>query len=194
MTKKLLIFLALSPYVIHSMNQEERDRALFNAISSQDLTKVKQQVEAGADVNCCDSNPESGFTALQWSCCKDSFEIAQYLITNGANVNTKDNNYLTPLHYACWTDLFGLWKIRLKTVQLLLENGADIYVKSYKDHTPLDIAKCDKRNDPITQLLIAEDQKRKEKLLSLNKPRLISFVTKNPNSFSCPALAILQRK
>ena len=59
--------------------------------------------------------------------------MIKMLIENGANVNSKDKNGLTPLHIAVKDNEIDLAKI-------LLHHGADIEAKSKYAHTPLTLA------------------------------------------------------
>ena len=60
-------------------------------------------------------------------------EIAENIITNGANVNAKDIIEWTPLHYAVQTD-------QKEIIELLIAKGADVNAKNNNGRTPLDIA------------------------------------------------------
>ena len=55
------------------------------------------------------------------------------LIQQGADVNTKDTNFRTPLHLAAWENAFA-------TVEVLLKHGADVNAKLRDGVTPLHFA------------------------------------------------------
>ena len=59
--------------------------------------------------------------------------MVDYLISNGANTNVKDEYGNTPLHYA---SLYG----KSKVVKYLINKGADINKKNNKGNTPLHYA------------------------------------------------------
>jgi len=77
-----------------------------------------------------------------------SEEFLQVLLDRGANVNAQEEHGFTPLHFA------AMKGYSLK-VQVLLENGANMYIKSNKDFyefipansTPLETAKYAKQGD-----------------------------------------------
>lgn len=59
---------------------------------------------------------------LNWPFREGYLEISKLLILNGANVNTKNNDNWTPLHYAC------RGRSNLEVTKLFLQNGADVNV------------------------------------------------------------------
>lgn len=68
--------------------------------------------------------------------------IIEALISAGANVNAANNHGLTALHWAISGSMHGndhAWYV----VSLLLQNGADLYVKDFRGKTPLDMATSD---------------------------------------------------
>lgn len=66
--------------------------------------------------------------------------IVTELILNGYNVNIKDNDWLTPLHWAC---LGG----HSNVVDILLQNGADINRRDKSWRTPLHCASINFKSD-----------------------------------------------
>ena len=60
-------------------------------------------------------------------------EAAKKAIANGADVNAKDYQERTPLH---WT----AWRRHKEIAELLIAAGADVNVKDSDDKTPLDLA------------------------------------------------------
>ena len=69
---------------------------LNNAVGSGNLTQAKSSISDGADVNYPRGN---NVTLLHEACSKGYSEIAELLISKGADVNAKDTiNAMTPLH------------------------------------------------------------------------------------------------
>jgi hypothetical protein len=68
---------------------------------------------------------EVGNTALHNAVFKSNIELAKQLVTNGADVNARNNNGWTPIFYAVGTR--GTPN-KFKILKLLLANGADIHV------------------------------------------------------------------
>jgi ankyrin repeat protein len=59
-----------------------------------------------------------------------------YLMEAGAQVNSKDKDGWTPLHWAAWNG-------HLDIVQILLPNGADVNAKDSDGFQPIDVAKSE---------------------------------------------------
>ena len=130
------------------------------------LDFAKTLIEKGADVNAKTSN---NLTPLYYAVAendKDLFvllkskgakedssknlldyakttEMAEYIVSKGANVNSADENKMTPLHKAAMYD-------NKEMVEFLLKKGANVNPQNKIGYTPLDSAK----NDEIKQILI----------------------------------------
>ena len=81
--------------------------AIPAAICDGDFLYVKFCVEEGANINAKDLR--YGFSFLHWAIVYGKLEIAKFLLQdhrfqNGANINAKDNNGLSPLHNAIFCD------------------------------------------------------------------------------------------
>ena len=71
----------------------------LNATDRGDFRSVKKLLAQGIDINHRDE--KSGYTALLCSCQEGGFyEIAQYLISKGADINLPDNEGATPTFWA----------------------------------------------------------------------------------------------
>jgi len=74
-----------------------------------------------------------GWTPLHYACAKGQLEISQYLITNGAIVDSRSLNGTTPLMMAVQSGNEVL-------VKYLLDKGADLQAKNNLGLTAIDIA------------------------------------------------------
>jgi ankyrin repeat protein len=75
--------------------------------------------------------------------------VLKLLLEKGAELETKDNNCLTPLSYAAGQG-------HEATVKLLLERGAELDSKDKYGRTPLSLA-AEMGHEAIVKLLIAKD-------------------------------------
>lgn len=74
-----------------------------------------------------------GWTPLHYACAKGHFEVAQYLIANGAIIDSLSPGNTTPLMMAVQSGNEAL-------VKLLLDKGADLRLKNTNGLTAIDIA------------------------------------------------------
>lgn len=92
-----------------------------------DLNKVKSLVEGGADINKVNARGSTLSVAATFG----NYEIVDYLISHGANVNPKENLGDTPLMHAASGG-------NLDMVKLLVEKGANINAaNTLTEWTPL---------------------------------------------------------
>jgi hypothetical protein len=105
---------------------------LLTAVRRGRFDDVKTLYHEGADINFQDAFSNHD-TPLHMALKFGHFEIARYLIQNGANVNAYDALRTTPLHVA-------LKLGRSEIAQYLIEKGADANARDALDTTPLHIA------------------------------------------------------
>jgi hypothetical protein len=100
------------------------EQAFLNAIWNGDLATVKAQARKGADVNCIDRQTDGKPTALILAFKAGHDEIAQCLMSRGADVNGRDANGNT-----C---LFNLERCKDARVmaELLIARGADVHIRN----------------------------------------------------------------
>ena len=67
------------------------------AISKGDISKVKEIISYGIDIN---DATNRGMTPLMYAAAYNQDEIVKLLLENGANINLKDNNGYTALDFA----------------------------------------------------------------------------------------------
>ena len=137
----VIIFCFLYVFVIPVLAQDINELA-----KKGDITKLKALVEKKPDlINKADNK---GWTPLHYASFHGNNEVADLLITRGAEINSLDNIGSTPLHRAA---LSG----HLNITKLLLESGADINRKNANGESPLFYAvRRDRKN--LTQYLISK--------------------------------------
>ena len=111
--------------------QESLDYRLLRGAEDKDLTKVKQALVDGANIN---TKTSHGRTALIYACDhKASPQIAKYLIDNGADLDAQEEDRETALTYA---SMYG----RISIVKYLINAGADVNKQGGYGRTPLHYA------------------------------------------------------
>lgn len=77
-----------------------------------------------------------GWTIFHFAAMNADLELIHFLIKQGANINAKDDNGLAPLHVAA-TPLIMSHHVPkyLKTIELLIESGADIFDRTNEGKT-----------------------------------------------------------
>ena len=132
------------PELINSMK-------LFDAIYQNNIVKLKELIEAKADVNI---QNQWGKTPLHYVTTE---KLMKLLLDAGANINHQNNNYsYTPLHSACY---------KPEIIKLLLEAGADYTIKNKNGLTPKEYYefKCQHSLKIIDEFIKKQDQKNKIK-------------------------------
>lgn len=102
---------------------------IHTAVITNNIEAVKQHIAAGTDINQKDAM--GGSSPLITACLYEKKEIAELLITSGANKNFQNNDGSTPLHIAAFF-------CKPEMVKLLLKNGASNTVKNKYGSTPLE--------------------------------------------------------
>ena len=145
----------------------EQDKALFSAISNDNLESVKEALDAGANPNASEGHHH---TALSRAVTIDDSRIVGHLLNRGADPNARSENGETPLHHSHQSsravfsqliqagadpnarDQIGITPLHravadkrfLSSAQRLLENGADPNVRTnVRGTTPLHWANSD---------------------------------------------------
>ena len=106
--------------------------ALHRAVKTGDADRVRELLDAGGDVNVRESSEgRLQYTPLHWAAYCGRQEIAELLISRGAELNAHDPWYSTPLYLAAEQG-------QLEVVKLLIAEGAEVNVKSNGwGYTPL---------------------------------------------------------
>lgn len=104
---------------------------LHSAVLSGDLDEVETMLDHAPHL--LEVTDEYGCTPLHEAALLPEGHVAQYLISYGANVNARDADDRTALHYASSDGYMVI-------VRLLLENNADPFAKSTMGETPIHLA------------------------------------------------------
>jgi ankyrin repeat protein len=128
MHNKILKPLLLSLGLILASNV--RAENLVQAVYQDNFESVKSQLQSGADINKPQDMWSEQASILHFAVRLNRPEMVRLLIEEGAAVNARDGDDLTPMHIASW---YG----NLEMVKLLVESGADIRASSNDGRTPL---------------------------------------------------------
>ncbi len=119
---------------------------LFNIVREQDISKMKQLINAGADINIIDSD---GDTPLIYAVQRESVDIVRLLIDAGADINATNRNGDTPLIYAIQFIKYTIQCKNNEVIRLLINAGAEV-----NERVLLNVAE----NEEILNLLKGEDK------------------------------------
>ena len=111
--------------------QEELNRALFEAVSKGNVDECQRLIQAGANVNFTN---DDGWTPLHWAAFDGHLKVCRLLINEGrADVHAVTNDNRTPLHLAAW------WG-HVAVCRFLIEQGAIVNATNRFGWTPLHLA------------------------------------------------------
>lgn len=142
-------------------NQKLNNDALVQAVIDNDIQKVQQLLDAGADVNQI-GKPQgaplyAAVTPLFMAAQYGRTDIAKLLLKAGANINTVSKEGKTPLWIATYYSRIESLDVdddHTKIIQLLISAGADVNKANRLGDTPLLLAAGIESTDAV-QLLIA---------------------------------------
>ena len=105
---------------------------LHKAAREGDADRVRELLDAGADVNARNADKQRlQYTPLHWAAYYGHLEIAEILISRGADLDADDPYYSTPLYLA-------VEEGHPEVVEFLISKGAKVNVKSSSSgYTPL---------------------------------------------------------
>ena len=105
------------------------EKMLWEGIHGNDLRKVAWALNLGLGVEA----ELNGYSPLSLAVLRGNVEVAELLISAGANVNTKDNMGELPLYWAVWMGNIAL-------AEYLISAGADVNAKNNDGESPLSLA------------------------------------------------------
>jgi len=135
--KKTQLFLLLAILITSvTINAQEKNKYLYNAILVNDIDKVSKLLKDSADANYVytSKNPEAKISMLTAAVNKKSINMVKLLLEHGADVNFRDSFNVPPILYAASTGSKAL-------VELLLTHGADINANDGQGNNVLTAAK-----------------------------------------------------
>ena len=149
---KHILITTIAAVLVVGCGQPPPDISIHYAAEVGNIEAVKQHLAAGTEVNA----KASGWTPLAVAAHRGHKEVAELLITKGADVNVKNQRGRTPLYDA------AIWD-RKDIAKLLFDAGADVNAKDNDGKTPLDAAKEENKNE-IADLLRKHGGKTGEEL------------------------------
>jgi ankyrin repeat protein len=126
---------------------------IHDAAKNGDLEKVKTLLKDNPDL-VFSKDYTNGVTPLHIAAARGDTNVAKLLITHKADVNAKDNNGMTPLHYAVFLAPYMSNNSGNKAVaELLLTHNADVNATNNFGATPLYFAAVAGDKDMVELLL-----------------------------------------
>ncbi|WP_319204865.1 ankyrin repeat domain-containing protein [uncultured Ilyobacter sp.] len=114
---------------------------LLNYLKEENAELFKENLH----VDLIDEKDENGYTFLHHAVTKGNYEIVDFLIYNGVDVNVRDKRGNTPVHLAAELNEKDIF-------QLLLEYGGDLRIKNNNQRTPEQLARMNKSSDVLKTL------------------------------------------
>lgn len=140
--KKIFNILLLTIISAMLYGQSQTDLDMVQAAYDGDFTLFKSKIDAGANIEAIDSE---GYTALIYSCAYGYQDIAELLISKGANINSFKND-VNPMFAAVNND-------NTDVIQILLDAGSDINCTDSEGYTPLMFAAQEGYTNSVSYLL-----------------------------------------
>ena len=123
--------------------QSQIDKDFLQAVSNRDLSQVKALHKKGANLNVKDKNCDPALLNIFYGDSQGRYEIIEFLLKNGADINSVDNYGNTPLMNAVMARGRYIvydsdeYKETLKIAKTLLKYGANVNLISQYGYTAL---------------------------------------------------------
>lgn len=128
---------------------EKNSRELISAASRNNISRVKQLLQIGVDIN--KKEDKTGYTALIYAARNGNRDIVQLLIENKADLNIVDNEGNTALmctiYYSCD-----------EIAKLLIAKGTDLNILNAQNQAALTFARRYKRSEIINLILAIQEK------------------------------------
>jgi|GEM_PF-1041807 len=132
-----------SPVIDSNPPTQEEINDTCNAAAKNDVERIRMLLKNKPGL--IDCKTDVGTTPLHWTASGGAVDAMEMLISEGADINSRDNLGLTPLHIA-----------RSQSVaEILVSHGADIDAKSDYERTPLHCA-VGSGNIEVAEFLISK--------------------------------------
>ena len=143
-------FLLKNNLVIDLEYSKKKSTPIIIAATKGYFSIVKLLIDSGANINVSDKNNDSLLNIIvrQSSSNKESIEIIRQLISNGADINSKNYEGNTPLHISMLTTPYNM-----DIIELLIKSGSNINAQNNSIMTPLMFASIDGEADCMKLLL-----------------------------------------
>ena len=115
---------------------------LIDSIWADGINGVKNALAKGDDAN----SVEAGQSALRWAMACSGSQVAELLITHGANIHERDDEGVTTLIEASWSGMASI-------VRLLIERDLDVNISDQDGFTAL-MAAAKSGDEEIATLLL----------------------------------------
>jgi len=118
---------------VFKMEEDKRKLSweLFYAASVNDVPRIKELLDRGADINQRDHDTEA--TPIIVAAAKGQKHAVYYMVERGADVNAQNHRGETAAHEAV--------KLKFNEMALwLVKHGADIHLENFRGYSPYDLA------------------------------------------------------
>lgn len=161
-------------YVMAVFNSDFKITSLMQAVKNNDVKAVEIFLRNNSRIN---EKNVAGVGVLHIAVKHGAYDVMEILLKEKANINDRDNERWTPLMRACLN-------ADTKAVQILLKNGAGLWLKNVFDESALFLATTSDCNKCL-EYIINEDLQRKNavkldyKIKEIDKSLNVAFIKQN---------------